>query len=78
MHTVYALVRLLPYWAFPLALICGELGWVYHRKGRKIQWLFWTLCLFLAISLILWFVYGGYLHSDKWVREFFHNTGYGH
>jgi hypothetical protein len=69
MHVIYALVRLYPWWALPLILILGELGWYFHRKAARPQYYCWGLAGLLLILTVLWFAYRGDLYSDRWVKS---------
>lgn len=68
MHTLYVLARIYPWWAIPLVVVLGELGFFFRRRRSKKQRIFWIGALALILGLILWFYYRGDLNSDQWVR----------
>jgi hypothetical protein len=70
MHTFFALARFFPYWAFPLALLSGEVAWYYYRKKSSQQYLFWGVSAVLLVLMLLWIAFRGDLNSDEWVRYF--------
>lgn len=73
MSLIHALVRLFPYWAFPMALVFGEVAWTLRKKRASFSWqLFcWGAALVLVGLTVAWFAYRGDLYSDKWVRSVF-------
>jgi drug/metabolite transporter (DMT)-like permease len=68
MHFVYLAVRIFPYWALPLAVVIFQLGTFYHRRRNKLRWACGAAIGFLGLMTLLWFIFGGYMHSDQWVR----------
>lgn len=71
MHTLFALSRFYPYWAFPLAILFAELGWYFRRKKSGGQYYCWALVSVLAVTTIMWIGFRGDMNSDLWVRSFF-------
>ena len=69
MHWVYAALRFYPFWALPLAFLVGEIAWFYHRKKRRIQYLFWVISFLVGISGIIWVVFRGDRFSDQWIQR---------
>ena len=68
MHTLHTLLRYYPFWAFPLALLLGELTLYYRRKGKKRQqYVMFTLCFLLFATGVTWLVFRGDKNSDHWV-----------
>ena len=68
MSLFFLALRLYPFWAIPLALVMGELGWYFRRKGKKQQWFCWSMVGFLGLTTLLWLIFRGDLYADRWSR----------
>jgi len=72
MRLLYLLMRFYPYWSLPSLLLCVEIGWVFHRKGKTaLQILLWIFAAMQLIGVVAWFLYRGDLHSNAWVDYLF-------
>lgn len=69
MHLVYLLLRTYPYWAVPVALVFGQLGMHFARRGSLLKFLFWGISLCLVVGAGVWIGFRGDLHSDEWIRS---------
>ena len=69
MHVIYAIARLVPYWALPLAFVIAEVGRYFRRRGSSKQWTCFAIAALLGILTLLWIGFRGDLHSDAWVRS---------
>lgn len=68
MHSLFVLLRFYPYWALPAAFVIVELGMHYRRRKQKTQWVVFGISGVLSLTSLLWIVFRGDLHSDRWVR----------
>jgi hypothetical protein len=74
MHWIFSLIRFFPYWALPLVLMGFETGVYYKRRNRKkSQFICWGVSGVLMVSICIWFLYRGDVHSDRWVQSFLNN-----
>ena len=67
-HFLFLLMRLLPFWSFPSALISFQLALHFRRKLSPWYRLLALVALALLSMLGAWIYYRGDLHSDAWVR----------
>ena len=68
MYLFYTMMRLFPFWAVPLALVCGEIGMFYYRKQSWIRYYIWSVGGFLVLATLLWLIFRGDLYSDQWMN----------
>jgi hypothetical protein len=71
MATLIFLVKILPFWAFPAALVFGDLTIFYRRRRQKVWVAFLSLALIFVGAGGLWIGFRGDLHADSWVYGFF-------
>ena len=71
MHNIHLFLRIFPFVAFAIILTSIQFGLFFRRKNSVNQWYAFGIATFFAILTVLWIVYRGDLHSDRWVREFF-------
>jgi len=64
------LVRFLPFWAIPFALVAFELG-VYHynRRERYPTLFYFGITGFLTVSSIIWLAFEGYWRAGPFFKR---------
>lgn len=71
MYTILFLVRFLPFWAVPAALVCFEIGMYHFNRRQRLGYVpFFGTAFFLVISCIIWLVFEGYWRAGPWVKAF--------
>ncbi|MEK6579921.1 MAG: hypothetical protein AABZ55_11895 [Bdellovibrionota bacterium] len=70
MSFLFLLVRFYPVWVFALGIVLVQLGMFFRHRASVIQYYFWIPLGISVVTVILWIVYRGDLHSDEWVRAF--------
>ncbi|MCM2277282.1 MAG: hypothetical protein NDJ89_04345 [Oligoflexia bacterium] len=68
MHFVFLLARTFPWWAVPMALVFGQLTVFFWRRRSPLRFPAAMVSVGLVVGAVLWIVYRGDLHSDRWVR----------
>lgn len=73
MNLIHTIVRVLPFWAIPLAIIFGESARIMRKRrtSEALQYLFWMLSGGLLFITALWFLMRGDRNSDQFVRDMF-------
>jgi len=71
MHLIFLAARILPYWAIPIALVCGQLAIHFTRRQSKVAYLWWGTVAGLFLTSGFWIFFRGDLHSDDWLRWLF-------
>lgn len=75
MYFFLFLVRLLPFWAVPTAVVFFELGiYHYNRRERFAYSAFFAIAGFLTVASIIWLVFEGYWRAGPFFYRIFEMT----
>jgi hypothetical protein len=65
------MVRYLPFWAVPLAIVLFEIGLYYYNRRERIPVLACFGCVgILLLSSIFWLVFEGYWRAGPFLRKY--------
>ena len=68
MHTLYFMLRVLPYWALPMAFCFGQVGLYFRRRRNAAQFPLYGASLLLIVASALWIYFRGDVHVEQWIR----------
>ena len=70
MRFLYFAIKFLPYWAIPLALIFGEMAFIFRRRGnRKLMIRMLTVGGFFLLLTVFFFVFRWDMTLYPWIRD---------
>lgn len=64
----FTLLKTFPFWAVPLAIVFAEIGRHFRRRRNSLEIPMWFLVGFLGLLTLLWLIFRGDLHAEKWAR----------
>ena len=66
MDIIYFILKYIPFWAVPIALISAEFGYIYWLKSlKKISITFLITAFFCVISIVYYYLAGGPIGAVK-------------
>ena len=70
MRFLYFTIKFFPYWSIPLALIFGEMGMIFRRRGNiKLRNRMFGIGAFWFVLTVAFFVFRLDMTLYPWIRE---------
>ena len=71
MAAIFLMVKFVPFWAVPLALVVGDVGWHLHKRRNRLEYVCYIAALCLISLAGIWLYYRGDVNSDKWLKSLY-------
>ncbi len=75
MRPLYFVIKFIPFWAIPAALIATEVAFIYKRRGRKdVVWKAGVVAGSFTLLTVVFFIYRWDVNAVPLLHEFLQST----